>query len=322
MGKSPELGMLTEIEDLRSVWPNEATDFTPWLARDSSMRVLSDAVGLDLSVDETESSVGDFSVDILATEMQGGKKVVIENQLEDTDHDHLGKLITYASGKDASVVIWVVKHAREEHKSAVAWLNAHTDDDASFFLCEVKLYRIGDSKIAPMFVVVERPNDWAREQHSASKAVTSTMQERRKWWEAFNEHAVGNRTFSKAFGRRKPSTDHWMSLYLNTSLCHVEILQQRRDSQLGVELRIPDNKGFFQFLLGHREEIEAAYGGPLQWMEQPDIKASRVLGLRDLNYDDKEAMTGAFDWAMEKSLAIREAVLPLVKAYGKEGKGA
>ena len=110
------LSRLEEIKDLRTVWPHEALDFTPWLSQDDNISLLADAVEMDITVDETESSVGDFNVDIFASETGTDRKIIIENQLEDTNHDHLGKLITYASGKSADVVIWVVKHAREEHK--------------------------------------------------------------------------------------------------------------------------------------------------------------------------------------------------------------
>ena len=122
------LGKLEEIKDLRDVWPHEALDFTPWLAKEENMALLADAVGLDITVDEQESPVGDFSVDIFASETGTDRKIIIENQLEDTNHDHLGKLITYASGKSADIVIWLVKRAREEHKSAIEWLNNHTAD--------------------------------------------------------------------------------------------------------------------------------------------------------------------------------------------------
>lgn len=140
------LSRLEEIKDLRTVWPHEALDFTPWLSQDDNISLLADAVEMDITVDETESSVGDFNVDIFASETGTDRKIIIENQLEDTNHDHLGKLITYASGKSADVVIWVVKHAREEHKAAIEWLNNHTDDNVGFFLCEIKLYRIGSSE--------------------------------------------------------------------------------------------------------------------------------------------------------------------------------
>ena len=127
------------------------------------MALLSDAIGIDITVDETESDVGDFSVDIFASETGTGRKIIIENQLEDTNHDHLGKLITYASGKSAEVIVWLVRHAREEHRAAIEWLNNNTDDRIGFFLCEIKLYRIGGSEPAVKFEVVEKPNDWTKE---------------------------------------------------------------------------------------------------------------------------------------------------------------
>ena len=129
----PKLNRLEEITDLRTVWPHEALDFTPWLSQEDNIALLSDAIGLDITVDETESTVGDFSVDIFACETGTDRKIIIENQLENTDHDHLGKLITYASGKSADVIIWLVKHAREEHKAAIEWLNNHTDAKVDFF---------------------------------------------------------------------------------------------------------------------------------------------------------------------------------------------
>jgi hypothetical protein len=157
------LGQLKEIKDLRKVWPHEALDFTPWLAEEENLMLLSDAVGLEITVEETESSVGDFNVDIYATETGTDRKIIIENQLEDTNHEHLGKLITYASGKAADIVIWVVKHAREEHRAAMEWLNNYTDENIAFFLLEIKLYQIGNSDIAVKFEVIEKPNDWVKE---------------------------------------------------------------------------------------------------------------------------------------------------------------
>ena len=156
-----KLGKLKEIKDLREAWPHEAHDFTPWLAE--NIDILGETLGVDISIEETESPVGGFNVDIFATDADTGRKIIIENQLEETDHDHLGKLITYASGKSASLVIWLVKKAREEHRSAIEWLNNHTDEDIGFILCQIKLLRINDSDIAPMFEIIEQPNNWAKE---------------------------------------------------------------------------------------------------------------------------------------------------------------
>ena len=157
-----DLSRIEEITDLRTVWPNEAIDFTSWLSQEDNISLLADAIGIDITVNETKSSVGYFNVDIFASETCTDRKIIIENQLEDTNYDNLGKLITGAAGKSADTIIWVVKHAREEHKAAIEWLNNHTDDKISFFLCEIKLYRIGDSKLAVKFEVIEKPNDWAK----------------------------------------------------------------------------------------------------------------------------------------------------------------
>ncbi len=201
------LGKLKEIKDLRKVWLHEALDFTPWLAEEDNLSLLSEAIGLDITVDETESSVGDFNVDIYATETGTDRRIIIENQLEDTNHDHLGKLITYASGKDAEIVIWVVKRAREEHRSAIEWLNNHTDENIAFLLIEIKLYQIGDSDIAVKFEVVEKPNDWTKE----IKRITNNypiLQARYEYWSSFNDYAFQDKAFSREFNKRKPSTDH------------------------------------------------------------------------------------------------------------------
>ena len=188
MAQIINLAKLEEIKDLRTVWPNEASDFTPWLAEEENIEILASTLGIEITVGETESSVGDFNADIFGYETGTDRKVVIENQLEDSNHDHLGKLITYASGKTASVIIWLVKRAREEHRAAIEWLNNHTDDDMGFFLCEIKLYRIGNSAPAVKFEIIEKPNVWAKEAKK-SEPVSLSQQQRHDYWEAFQDYA-------------------------------------------------------------------------------------------------------------------------------------
>lgn len=304
-----KLSTLVEIKDLREVWPNEALDFTPWLAQDDNIALLSDAVGLDIAVDETESSVGDFNVDIYATEVGTSRRIIIENQLEDTNHDHLGKLITYASGKDADVVIWLVKHAREEHKSAIEWLNNHTDDKVGFFLCEIKLYRIGGSDPAVKFEVVESPNDWAKVQKadSMSPATAQRYEKRREYWIAFQDRAFANAQFAKHFRRTKPSTDHWMNFAIGSSACHLAVDQIRKYGQLIVELYIDDDKDLFHALHGKKDAIEADSGLSFDWRELPQRKASRIVIEKSVDLDDKSTWEDQFDWAADALLRMREA---------------
>lgn len=297
-------GTLKEITDLRSIWPHEALNFTPWVAE--NVDLLADAVGLDITVDETESSVGDFNVDIYASETGTDRKIIIENQLEDTDHDHLGKLITYASGKGADVVIWVVKHAREEHKAAVEWLNNHTDDKIGFFLCEIKLFQIGDSQIAPAFTVVERPNDWTKEIRKTASA-NSTQQQRLEYWQAFNDYAFSDANFSRIFNKRKPTTDHWMDFSIGSSACHIAVSQIQKRKAVDVELYINDDKELFKSLFAHKDEIEKNMEMELEWKELPERKASRILIEKTVDLDDRATWPEQFDYIMDACIKMKRA---------------
>ena len=300
------LGKLKEIKDHREVWPHEALDFTPWLAAEDNMTLLADAVGLEITVDETESSVGDFNVDIFATETGTGRKIIIENQLEDTNHDHLGKLITYASGKSADIIIWVVKRAREEHRAAIEWLNNHTDENIAFFLVEIKLYQIGNSDIAVKFEVVEKPNGWAKEiKHSTSNS--PTHQARYDYWVAFSDYAFQKATFAKNFKRRKVSTDHWMSFSVGSSACHIDVSQIRKYNHVVVEWYISDDKELYQKFYSYKDAIESDMGVALEWYELPEKKASRILICKTVDFEDKDAWAEQFDWIIDMAIRMKKA---------------
>ena len=302
-----DLKRLEEIRDLRKIWPDEAHDFTPWLASDDNITALSDAIGIDIEVEEPESSVGSFSLDILAREVGSNRVIIIENQLEDTDHDHLGKLITYASGKSANVVIWITKRAREEHRSAIEWLNNHTDDDIGFFLCEIKLYRIGDSDPAVKFEVIEKPNDWAKE-IKKTDSLSPNKQRRLEFWKAFNEHAYQDKQFAKAFRPRKPSTSAWMDFAIGSSACHLSANQIiKRGGEISVELYIREDKDLFHTLYSSKNTIEKELGFELDWRELPEGKASRILITKPTNLEDRSNWEVDFDWIMDTLLKMKKA---------------
>ena len=306
-----DLGRLEEIQDLRTVWPHEALDFTPWLSQEENMALLADAVGLDITVDETESSVGDFHVDIFASETGTDRKIIIENQLEDTNHDHLGKLITYASGKSADVIVWVVKRAREEHKAAIEWLNRHTVERIGFFLCEIKLYRIGTSQPAVKFEVIEKPNDWTKEVKK-NEFSTETRQQRYDYWVAFQDYAFQDAKFAKEFSRRTPSSNHWMNYSIGSSECYISVTQIRNRDELNVMLYIPDNKHLYQTLLTRKADIEQAAEVPFSWYELPERKASKIGVERNVEFGDRGGWNQQFDWLMEVMLRLKKAVKPYI----------
>ena len=301
-----KLSTLEEIRDLRQVWPHEASDFTPWLSEEENMALLSDAIGIDITVDERESDVGDFSVDIFASETGTGRKIIIENQLEDTNHDHLGKLITYASGKSAEVIVWLVRHAREEHRAAIEWLNNTTDNRIGFFLCEIKLYRIGNSNPAVKFEVVEKPNDWVKEV-KMNESVTETQQQRYDYWVAFQDYAFKNTQFAKNFNRRKPAFDHWLYFSIGSSACNIGVTQVQKRSVIGVEINIGDDKELFKTLLGHKDAIETETGIKFDWKELPQRKASRIVIENPVVFADRSSWESQFDWLIDTMLKMKKA---------------
>ena len=300
------LGKLEEIKDLRKVWPHEALDFTPWLAEEENLSLLADAVGLEITIDETESSVGDFSVDIFASETGTDRKIIIENQLEDTNHDHLGKLITYASGKSAEIVIWVVKRAREEHRAAIEWLNNHTDEKISFFLVEIKIYQIGTSDMAVKFEVAEKPNDWTTVIRQYTNE-SPTLQARYDYWSAFNEYAFANNNFAKEFNKRKASTDHWMTFSIGSSYCHICLAQIRKYNHILVEWNIYDDKELYHLLYENKPVIEQEMGVQLEWNELPEKKASRILVYKTVDFENKNDWAKQFDWMMDIAIKMKKA---------------
>ena len=196
-----KLGKLEEV-DIRELWKHEQYDFSEWLSKEENIEMLSDEIGLTLTEINKEVFVGSYRCDLVAKDETTGIKVIIENQLEATNHDHLGKIITYASGLDANVVIWIVKEAREEHRSAIEWLNNKTTKDISFFLMEIRAYKIGDSLPAPKFVVIEKPNDFVKTANAGmdSGELSKAQAERLNFWNRFNEVLISR---NKPFNARK-----------------------------------------------------------------------------------------------------------------------
>ena len=278
-----KLGKLQEV-DIRKVWPHEQYDFSKWLAMEENIQELGNTLNLSLTDVETEKFVGNYRCDILCKDELTGKMVLIENQLEPTNHDHLGKIITYASGLDAAVVVWIVSSVRDEHASAIEWLNKHTDDEISFFLLEVHAYKIGNTDPAPQFAIIEQPNGFAKTAKSIAKnaELNESQKCRLEFWTQFNE-IVDQR--GKPFNKRKASTDHWYSVAIGSSEAHIDISLVNKDHQIRVELWIIDSKELFDSLFQKREEIEAALGFGLAWNRMNGKKASTIsTSIQGLNF--------------------------------------
>lgn len=269
-----KLGKLEEV-DIRKVWPHEQYDFSKWLATEENIKELGDALNLSLTDVETEKFIGNYRCDILCKDEITGKMVLIENQLEPTNHDHLGKIITYASGLDAAVVVWIVASARDEHASAIEWLNKHTDDEISFFLMEVHAYKIGDSDPAPQFKIIEQPNDFVKIVKAVSKNsdMNESQKNRLEFWTQFNEVVDSQ---GKPFNKRKATTDHWYNVAIGSSDASISIDLVNKEHKIRVSLWINDNKDIFDALFQRKDEIETALGFGLEWNRLDNKKASYI----------------------------------------------
>ncbi|MDD5823066.1 MAG: DUF4268 domain-containing protein [Firmicutes bacterium] len=306
-----KLGKLKEV-DIRSVWAHEQYDFSKWLASEENIKELSDTLNLSLTDIETEKFVGSYRCDIICKDELTGKNVLIENQLEQTNHDHLGKIITYASGLDASVIVWIVANARPEHASAIEWLNKNTTDDVAFFLIEVHAYTIGDSSPAPMFKIIEQPNDFAKTTKSlASKGNLSESQMcRLEFWNMFNDVLEEK---GKPFNKHKASTDHWYTVAVGSSQCSISIDLVNKEHKIRVGLWINDNKDMFDSMYSYKAEIEAAAGQSLDWFRLDDKKASIIsLDIKGLNFKKKDNYPELMDTVIDKVVILRNAIKPYI----------
>lgn len=261
-----------------------------WLSNEENINELGEILGLNLTDIKSEQFVGNYRCDIICKDEISEKVVLIENQLEATNHDHLGKIITYASGLDAAVVVWIVESARQEHASAIEWLNKHTDNTVDFFLLEVHTYQIGDSQPALQFKIVEQPNDFAKNIKSLSKisevgeVFAKTMSNRLDFWTRFNEFIDNN---GKPFNKHKATTDHWYNVAMGSSKCQISIDLVNKEHKIRVGVWIPDCKELYDKFYENKEEIQANISFPLSWDRLDMKKASLVCSYIDgLNFED------------------------------------
>ncbi|SDC10014.1 DUF4268 domain-containing protein [Halanaerobium congolense] len=301
---SVNLSRLKQV-DLREAWQHEAYDFTKWLAENENIELLSDEIGVEIVIIEKEASVGRFNVDILAEESNTGNNIIIENQLEKTDHDHLGKLITYAAGIDAGIVIWVVKETQEEHQQAVEWLNEKTNTELSFFLVQIELWQIDDSNYAPKINVIEKPNYWSKDVKSSVEKtkLTDTKKMQLEFWTKLKDYAQ-EQGYNINF--RKPRAQHWYDISFGTSEAHISLSVNTQKGNISTDVYIPDSPEAFDNFYENKEEIETEVGSSLDWQELPEKKASRVRLTKSYSISNNDDWSEAFDWMIEKVLLFKK----------------
>lgn len=294
------LGRLARIE-LREIWASEAADFTPWLARPENLSVLGETLGIDLELEAQEKAVGPFRADILCKDIGTDQWVLIENQLERTDHNHLGQLLTYASGLEAVTIVWIAARFNEEHRATLDWLNRITDQSFRFFGLEVELWRIGDSPAAPKFNIVSKPNDWSNSVAQAARSIDdSELSEvriaQRAYWTALND--VLSAAGGPVSGNRKPQAKSWMAFPIRRSGFNLSAVMIRVKNQIRAELYIAGDqaKAFFGLLTRQKDAIEQDLGHKLEWEESSRSYCRISSSLGDVDPEDEADWPRQHEW--------------------------
>jgi hypothetical protein len=307
---TPSFGELKPV-DLRVIWPKEASDFTPWLA--SNIQALGAALGLDLELGATETAVGDFSLDLLAKDLGSGRPVIVENQFGSTDHDHLGKLITYAAGLDAGVIIWIAETIREEHRQALEWLDRRTDSAVDVFGVVVEVFRIDDSRPAFVFKPVVFPNEWQRAtRRSAERQPSARSEAYKRYFQALIDELREKHRFTGArvalpqnwytFSSRIPGIVYGTSFALGDRV-RAEVYIDQGEAE--------KNKALFDRFLAERHVLEGEFGEPLEWERLDDKRASRVAVYRDGTIEESdERLAEIRNWAIERLLRFKRVFGP------------
>jgi len=317
----PQLGRLEKV-DLRMVWENEAQNFTPWLAKQENISLLGQTIGMELEVEAQEKEVGPFRADILCRELPSDDWVLIENQLEPTDHIHLGQLLTYAAGLNAVTIVWISQRIRDEHRAALDWLNEVTSENIRFFGLEIEAWRIGDSLPAPKFNIVCRPNEWSREvaERASSGELTPAQSLQLEYWTSFREYALEH---ARRFKPRKARPQTWMDFALGRTgfaLCATASTWNSQTQSYDThELRaevivdLQDCAWVFSQIKDQREEIEAQLGEQPIWAETENVRLRRIYFRRDVNLNDRKSWPDYNAWLTTKLDKLHEVFQPIVR---------
>ncbi|MBI5071987.1 DUF4268 domain-containing protein [Candidatus Falkowbacteria bacterium] len=306
------IGKLKKVP-LREIWRDEARDFTAWLSE--NIDTLNEALEINFSIIEKEKAVGDFSLDLIAEDADG-QITIIENQLEKTDHDHLGKVITYLSNLDAKTAIWITSKPRDEHIKAINWLNEYTPDDISFFLIKVEAVRIGDSAPAPLFSIVAEPTEISKEVGKEKKEYAERHHLRKEFWTSLLEKA---KLKTKLHSNVSPCIYHWIGAGAGKSgvSYNYVVTNDYVSSEVYLD-RGKDhptlNKERFDELYKHRAEIEKIFGGQLSWERLDKKRASRVvLRYKGFGLKNKETWNEAQEKMIDSMVRIEKAFKPYIE---------
>jgi hypothetical protein len=311
------LGQLVRV-DPRIVWKHEAHDFTPWLVE--NIGLLGKVLEMDLEVEEREADVGGFSLDILARDLGRDRLVVIENQLEATDHSHLGQLITYAAGFDAGAVVWVSRDFRDEHRQALDWLNRNENGGVQYFGVAVELVQIDESRPAVDFRLVASPSNWLKSSGGGTRRPPSSKGEAyREFFQQLIDELREKHQFTNA---KAGQPQNWYSFQSGTSGCKYSASFARSGAvrtEVYIDFGDHDaNKRAFDALFAEKEALEAEFGESLEWERLDDRRACRVAAYTPGTIEDPADQWEQFRrWAIDRLLRFKRVFGPRLPALAQ-----
>jgi len=305
-----ELSKIKKV-DPRDYW-NKENNFTKWLSKEDNLTLLGEEIELNINLLQVEASAGDFSVDILAEEENSGRKIIIENQLENTDHDHLGKLLAYTAAHNAKFIIWIAKKVRDEHRDAIEWLNSHTDEEVNAFVVEIELLRISDSPIAPNFNVAAEPSNWAKTIKKVTKngELSELALKELEFSNNFVEFCKEQGTSLK-LSKPQPSAPAYYQIPIGISEACIAIKLNASSNILKTEIYFT-NKELFYKIEKNKEDIEKKLGDGLKWNEMPEAKGAVVGKSFKFDLDDEKKWKEYFKRAKITAENLQQVFKPRI----------
>lgn len=307
-----KLGALKKLK-LRTVWGHEERDFTPWLAEEHHLKALSDAIGMDLQLERTEVPVGPYSADILAKDASGDY-VVVENQFGKTNHDHLGKLLTYGATLGASAVVWIAEEFTDEHRKAMEWLNERTTGELSLFAVELEVLQIDESPPAIRFNVISEPSEIVRAAAVArsSGPLTDAQRLQLDFWTMFRNRLIERKVLTSA---QTPRPQYWFDIPIGRSSIVLSNIVNTSDGRIGTRIYIGNEIAGVALpqLESEKLAIESEIGEKLQWNPFPHKRDKIISLLRDVDLSNREAWPEYCDWLIDKVIKFRASFIPRVR---------
>ena len=314
-----KFGKLESVK-IREGWPKEDQDFTPWLSQEENLNILSETLDMNLELVKREKRVGSFRADILCANVNDDDSLVlIENQFEKTDHKHLGQLITYAAGSDTVNIIWISETFTDEHRAALDWLNDITDDRFRFFGLEVELWKIGNSKPAPKFNIVSKPNDWSRSVKKNSGELSPTRTLQKEFWANFYNYLEEKdpQMSDRVVQPKQNNPRYYMNINIGKPVVQLTawIYINKKDERVvvGFETYSQNCKELFDRLVAQKDDIEQELGFKPAWDSWRDGEQfHRIRYRKDAELGNKEEWDNYFEWILKHLGKFDKAFTPRV----------